>query len=173
MKRQRIFDRLEKLARIGRQSRNDVNDALDGARGQFGASKSQLDEAQQKLDALQQEVEQLTQAFEDARTNLLELTNLSQIMDLTGATEARDRKGLRTFMVGGKEHEIDAGDLKDIKMTPFSKKKKESEEDTEDTNDSDDGKKKETFTADVSLADDPDLAFASDIIESTAKLRFR
>ena len=174
MKRDRIFDRMHKLARIGRQSRKEVAEALDGARGGFGSSKSQLEEAQQKMNALQQEVERLTSAFEDARSNLLELTNLSQVMDLTGSGETRDRKGLRTFMVGGKEHEVDAGDMKDIKLSPYSKKLKGPEEEDEDSNSTDDVKKDPiSFSPDVSLADDPDVAFASDIIESTAKLRFR
>jgi hypothetical protein len=188
MKRDRISKRMTKLARIGRMTRDDVSKGLDAARGNFGSSKSQVEEAKQKLEQLQQEFEQLQDNFNQARSHLLDLTNLSQVMDLTGSEETRDRKGLRTFMIGGKEHEVDSSDVNDIKCSPYSRKKKDKDEkekgdeekdededeEDEDDNDSDDSVKKErSFSPDVSLADDPDLAFASDIIESTAKLRFR
>jgi multidrug resistance efflux pump len=169
MKQDRISKRMMKLAKISRLTREDVSLNLDEARGNFSSSKSKVEEAQARLDELQKEFEELQENFGQARSTLLELNHLAQVMDLTGAEETRDRKGQRTFMIGGKEHEVDASDVNDIRCTPYSRKKEEDE----DSNATDDVKKEKSFSPDVSLADDPDLAFASDIIESTAKLRFR
>jgi hypothetical protein len=84
-------------------------------------------------------------------------------------------------MIGGKESEVDCSDASDTKVTPWRKEKKlnpqpeepekEPEGDDGDSNDSSDSGdvKAESFTSDVSLADDPDLAFASDILSRAAK----
>jgi hypothetical protein len=181
MKRARISERLNKLARIQRMTRKDVNKSLDGAREEFGRAKQKYDAACSELDSVQRAVDDLKAQVDEAKSSLIELSDVARTMDLTGANEVRDRKGTRTYMIGGQESEVDCSDARDPKVSPWKKPKKgekaeekESEEESEKDEDGHDSSdsgdvKAESFTSDVSLADDPDLAFASDILSRAAK----
>jgi hypothetical protein len=182
MKRARISERLDKLARIERMTRKDVDKGLGGARESFSKAKQKFDAACSEFDAVQKRVDELKSQVDDAKSALIELSDIARTMDLTGAQESRDRKGTRTYMIGGKESEVDCSDARDPKVTEYTKPKKGEDpmartspkEPSADDGASDDSSERgevkgESFTGDVSLADDPDLAFASDILSRAAK----
>ena len=101
--------------------------------------------------------------MEQAKKDLNHTYDSLQTMDMTGATGARDRSGVRTYYVGGKEYHVDRSDADDMKMTPWreykAQQKSQQEEECMDCGDAQDLELE--GCADCSDADD--IAFAIDV----------
>ena len=168
MSRERVFDRLEAFASFngltktaGRKKtpmvdRKALQKQLEAARSQFVSSREQYEQANQQLAEMQKRVDAFQTQMNEARQNVLTLSERLQTMDLTGANAYRDRNSVTTYYIGGKEHAVERGesplDIRTIPYSDFKRKQKELEEASLAEETEDDSKEQ-----------DPDLLFASDI----------
>ena len=126
-----ITDRIQKLAKLNGMSRKQVDKDLNNARTNFSKVKSQYDEANSALQMAQRRLDALQEKLNESKGKLVDLSDVARVMDLTGASEARDRKGAKTYMIGGKESEVDCSDVNDIKINPYVKPSKKQEDEND------------------------------------------
>ena len=131
-------DRKSEFSKIGagRMDRNFVSKEQARARKSHEKARKMYTDLSSHLSSLQSQVSQAESDMNSAKDSMIDLNKILQIMDLTGATDAKKEKdGDCSYTVDGQKMYADTSDFMNIKLLPWKDKESMNSENSEDSND--------------------------------------
>lgn len=132
----RNLDRLYQIKKIasGTKTRNDLEKELKSAKKTYEKSKAEFDRLNSIINDAQTKKDIAQEQMIASRKQILEISDFTRNMDLTGATAVKNRGELDTYFINDKEYHLDVSDVNDVKCTPWKDYKNKKDE-TKDAND--------------------------------------